>query len=225
MAEVLLALDTSSPACTAALAIGDEVLERHEVAAREHARLILPMVESLLAEAGIGLNTVDALVMGRWPGTFTGVRIAVGVAQGLAFAARRPVVPVSSLAILAQEAIESGAEGVLAAFDARMGEVYWGLYRPDAGGVALLLGREAVSSPEQVALPAGGRWTGAGSGFAAYGDRMAGAGVVAVKPEALPRARYALPLGRRGWRAGAAVEAEQAQPVYLRDQVVQQGGR
>lgn len=250
MAEVLLSLDTSSDACSVALGVDGDVLERHEIAPRGHTRLILPMIHSLLAEAGVSLNALDALVMGRGPGAFTGVRIAVGVAQGLAFSSQRPVVPVSSLAIVAQEALARSMGGgtneardshpgvnealpsvatpttkqrrtVVAASDARMGEVYWGVYRADESGVACLQGEEAVSLPDRVCVPESEGCIGAGSGFSVYEETLSRRHEFAVVfPELLPRARYALALGRRGLQKGEAVEAENALPVYLRDQVV-----
>lgn len=219
---VLLGIDTSSDACSVALSVGAAVLERHQVLARAHTRLVLPMVQALLAEAGIGLTSVDAFVMGRGPGAFTGVRIAVGVVQGLAFSSSRPVVPVSSLATVGQAMIEGGAEQVAVAFDARMGQVYWGTFAPDAGGLAAALGEEGVIDPQSAVLPQAGRWVGAGNGFAAYAQTLiaAGLGLEVIDADAMPRARHALALGRRGWLAGEAVDAEHAQPVYLRDRVV-----
>lgn len=219
--SVLLAIDTSSDACSVALGVGEAVHERHEIAPREHARLVLPMVQALLAEAGLSLTEVDALVMGRGPGAFTGLRIAAGVIQGLAFSVDRPVVPVSSLAIVAQGEIAAGAAQVAVAFDARMGEVYWGTFGRDETGLAVARDDEAVIAPTAVELAAIGDWVGAGSGFAAYpqelGQRLA---LMACHADHLPRAGHALALGERAWRAGEAVDAAQAQPIYLRDRVV-----
>ncbi|APZ43448.1 tRNA (adenosine(37)-N6)-threonylcarbamoyltransferase complex dimerization subunit type 1 TsaB [Acidihalobacter ferrooxydans] len=221
-AASLLAIETSTEACSVALAVGGAVFERHEIAPREHTRLVLPMVQSVLAEAGLALADIDAFVMGRGPGAFTGVRIAVGVVQGLAFSVDRPVVPVSSLATVAQGVMEAGATHVAVAFDARMDEVYWGAFVRDAAGVADLVGPEAVLPPDAVSLPQPGPWVGAGSGFAAYSERLSGRlGLREGYAQRLPRARDALVLGRRAWRAGAAVDAAQAQPVYIRDRVVQ----
>ena len=122
----ILALDTSTEACSAALLIDTEIHQRYEVAPREHGALILPMIETLLSEAGCAPTQLDALAFGRGPGAFVGVRIATGVAQGIAFAADLPVIPVSSLAAMAQS-VEHG--NVYSAIDARMNEVYWGAYR------------------------------------------------------------------------------------------------
>ena len=130
----LLALDTATEACSVALLHDGRVLSHYEVAPRMHAQRLLPMIQQLLGEAGIAASALDAIAFGRGPGAFTGVRIAIGVVQGLAFALDRPVLPVSNLAVLAQRALrEQGATQVAAAIDARMDEVYWGCYRAEAG--------------------------------------------------------------------------------------------
>ena len=121
----LLALDTATEACSAAVLADGEVLERYELAPRRHAALILPMIESVLAEAGLEISQLDAIAVGRGPGAFTGVRIAIGIAQGIAFAADLPVALVSTLAALALgTARDTGATRIAAALDARMGEIY-----------------------------------------------------------------------------------------------------
>ncbi len=130
----LLALDTATEACSVALLHDGRVLSHYEVIPRMHAQRLLPMIKDLLAEAGVALSAVDGIAFGRGPGAFTGVRIAIGVVQGLAFALERPVLPVSTLAVLAQRALrEQGAQQVAAAIDARMDEVYWGCYRAEQG--------------------------------------------------------------------------------------------
>ncbi|MBO3274796.1 tRNA (adenosine(37)-N6)-threonylcarbamoyltransferase complex dimerization subunit type 1 TsaB [Pseudomonas schmalbachii] len=216
----LLALDTSTEACSVALLHDGRRFSRHEVIPRLHAQRLLPMVQDLLAEAGIALSAVDAIAFGRGPGAFTGVRIAIGVVQGLAFALERPVLPISDLAILAQRAHrEHGAVQVAAAIDARMDEVYWGCYRLE-GGEMRLAGGEAVLPPEKAALPrdAQGEWFGAGTGWGTYGARMA-VQVTAQDASLLPHAEDLLDLAVFAWERGETVPAEQAQPVYLRDNV------
>ena len=216
----LLALDTATEACAVALLHGGKVISHYEVAPRLHAQRLLPMIHDLLGEAGLALAALDAIAFGRGPGAFTGVRIAVGVVQGLAFALDKPVLPVSNLAVLAQRALrEHGAQQVAAAIDARMDEVYWGCYRAEQGEMRLQ-GVEAVLAPEQAALPrnAEGQWFGAGTGWGAYAAR------IALQPAArddamLPHAEDLLTLARFAWLRGEAVPAEQAQPVYLRDNV------
>jgi tRNA threonylcarbamoyladenosine biosynthesis protein TsaB len=227
----LLAIETSTIACSAALHDGALLLERFEIAPREHAELLLPMIDALLAEAGWSRERLDVIAFGRGPGAFTGLRIAAAVAQGIAFGLDLPVVPVSTLAALARGAMgeESGAR-VIAAMDARMGEVYWGAYELEGsgeqGGVDTLesRGEEQVCAPAQAVLPEGAGWFGAGDGWNTYGGilrprlgpRLAGwdAGLY---PHACDVARLAAPI----YRSGGAVPAEQALPVYLRDKVAQ----
>lgn len=219
----ILAIDTSTEACSAALLCDGEVTERFQLAPREHAALILPMVESLLAEAGLALGQLDALAFGRGPGAFTGVRIGTGVVQGLAFGADLPVVPVSSLAAIAQGTWrELGAERVLAAIDARIQEVYWGAYRRGDSGVMELSGQEIVCRPGEVPVPTDGGWFGAGTGWGAYGDELrarVGAALDGCEAERFPHAADIAVLAVEGMSRGLAVPAEQALPVYLRDEV------
>lgn len=222
---IVLALETATEACSAALLVRGEVRERFVVAPREHSKRILPMLESLLAEAGISLAQVDALAFGRGPGSFTGVRIAAGVAQGVAFAAELPVVPVSSLAALAQG---QSAGRVLAAIDARMDEVYWGAYVRDTAGLMRLQGAEAVLPPGRTPTVEGGDWLGAGSGWETYGEILAAHHAAVLRgcaSAALPRAADVARLGAAAFAAGESCTPEQAQPVYLRDRVAWQKSR
>jgi len=183
----LLALDTATEACSVALLHDGKVASHYEVIPRLHAQRLLPMVQALLGEAGVALSAVDAIAYGRGPGAFTGVRIAIGVVQGLAFALQRPVLPVSTLATIAQRAWrEQGATQIAAAIDARMDEVYWG-------------------------------WFGAGTGWG-YAERMPVA-VQGCDAALLPHAEDLLRLAAFAWQRGEALEADQAQPVYLRDNV------
>ncbi|HEY0286003.1 MAG TPA: tRNA (adenosine(37)-N6)-threonylcarbamoyltransferase complex dimerization subunit type 1 TsaB [Pseudomonas sp.] len=215
----LLALDTATEACSVALLHDGKVLTHYEVIPRLHAQRLLPMIKDLLAEAGIGMSALDAIAFGRGPGAFTGVRIAIGVVQGLAFGLDRPVLPVSNLAVLAQRAFrEHDARQVAAAIDARMDEVYWGCYRETAGEMRLL-GNEAVMPPELATLPAdaSGPWFGAGTGWG-YAKRIA-VTLSAVDAGMLPHAQDLLTLATFAWQRGEAVIADDAQPVYLRDKV------
>lgn len=219
----LIAIETSTDACSAALYLDGEIRSRFESAPRRHAARILPMVDELLGEAGLALNGLDAVAFGRGPGAFTGLRIAAGVAQGLAFAAGLPVVPVSTLAALAQQLMPEQAK-VIAALDARMGEVYWGVYERDDSGLAHLVGRESVVAPEQAPLPPGTGWFGAGSGWASYGELLAArlGAALAGRAQALrPRAQEVAVLGARDYARGLTVSAERAEPVYLRDRVAE----
>lgn len=224
----VLGLDTATEACSAALAVNGEVFERYEVLGRGHAERLLPMVQEVLAEAGVALAAIDAIAFGRGPGGFTGLRIAAGVTQGLAFGAGLPVVPVSDLAALAARAARlRQARCVLTCLDARMAQVYWAAFDCADAGAPVPLTAEAVADPAAVRLPdAEGngdslRFFGAGHGFSAYpalhrllGERLAGfdAGL-------LPHAREIALLGATGFRAGQAAEPTEAVPVYLRDEV------
>ena len=216
----LLALDTATEACSVALLHDGRVISHYEVIPRLHAQRLLPMIKDLLAEAAVPLSALDAIAFGRGPGAFTGVRIAVGVVQGLAFALDRPVLPISNLAVLAQRAQrEHGAGQVAAAIDARMDEVYWGCYRADNGEMRLQ-GSEAVLAPEQAVLPvaASGDWFGAGTGWGTFAARIA-VPVVGQDAAMLPHAEDLLSLARFAWARGEALPADEAQPVYLRDKV------
>lgn len=215
----LLALETATEACSAALLVGDEVLERYQVSPRGHSQLILPMIDELLAEADLVIGQVDGIAFGRGPGAFTGLRIAVGVTQGIAFAADLPVVPVSTLAALAQGC---EADRVLAAIDARMDEVYWGIYQRNSGGLMTIQGKELVVSPGEVSLPEDHDWYGAGSGWESYRSTLTeqcGQQLAGLDGQRLPRAGEVARLGAAYFQAGGMVSAEQAMPVYLRDQV------
>jgi len=220
----LLAIETATEACSAAMFIDGEVHERFQLAPREHSRLLLPMLDELLADTGITLKMLDALAFGRGPGSFTGVRIAVSMIQGIALGADLPVVPVSTLAALAQGVLRShGERQVLAAIDARMEEVYWGAYRAAADGIMRLVGEEHVLPAQQVPLPEGEGWTGDGTGWQAYGPQLKerlGNQVDVVYGERYPSAADVAVLGAAGFEEGRAVAAEQALPVYLRDKVV-----
>ncbi len=181
------------------------------------------MMDGLLAEAGMGLTRLDALAFSRGPGSFTGVRIATSVVQGAAYGADLPVVPVSTLAALAQGYFRSsGASRVLAVFDARMGELYCGAYLLSDGNLMRATRAEEVASPETVALPTDGGWSGVGSGWATYGDVLRGrlgSRLLAVTPDTLCESRDVAVLAAAEFAQGHWVTAEQAQPVYLRERM------
>lgn len=222
----LLAVETATAACSAALYVNGEIRERHAHAPRRHAALILPMIDALLAEAQLQAVRLDAVAFGRGPGSFTGVRIAASVVQGLAFAAGLPVIAVSTLAALAQGAMhETGTERVLAALDARMSEVYWGMYQQASNGLAQLQGEECVSRPARVPVPASGQWTGAGSGWAVYADSLrqsCAKRVNQVLPDLEPRARDVVCLAVAELDKGHTLQPQAALPVYLRDNVARE---
>lgn len=220
----ILALDTATEACSAALLHGDNVYERHEIAPRRHAELILPMVDGVLAQAGLGLDDLDAIAFVRGPGAFTGVRIAAGVTQGLALGAGLPVIPLSSLATLAQGAACQSAF-LMPAIDARMGEIYWAVYGQGQDNLVNPLTEEQVTSPDAARVPADERIFGVGSGWGTYRLRLESVldgQITGIDHERYPLARDMLPLAVREYNAGRCVSADQALPVYLRDNVVKQ---
>ncbi len=219
----LLAIETATEACSAALYLDGELTQRYAVEPRGHSELVLAMMDELLGEAGVPLSQMDALAFGRGPGSFTGVRIATGVIQGAALGAGLPVVPVSTLAALAQRChSETGAGHILAAFDARVNEVYWAAYRVGGEGLVELVGEEQVCAAEAVAVPAGEGWHGAGTGWGTYEQllrRRLGTALAAVDASLLCRALEVAKLGVAGYQAGQGVSAEHALPIYLRNQV------
>ncbi|NWO07796.1 MAG: tRNA (adenosine(37)-N6)-threonylcarbamoyltransferase complex dimerization subunit type 1 TsaB [Alteromonadaceae bacterium] len=228
----LLALDTSSEGCSAALWLDGQLVERFEVAPRGHTRLLMPMIKELLAEQQLTPADLDALAFARGPGSFTGLRIATGVVQGLAWGLALPVVPVSSLAAVALLAIEQhsleNGDGIAVAFDARMGEVYWGTFECH-DGLPVAIGPERVCAPEAVALPEAGessprRWFGAGAGWRFHEAMPAPVtGQFVGRDETLvPRAAQVARLAEIAFQRGETVSAEQAQPVYVRDEVTWQ---
>lgn len=214
----LLALDTATEVCTVALWVAGSVLERNELGGR-HAERLLPMVNALLAEASLSLKQLDCIAFGRGPGSFTGLRIGAGVTQGLAFGAGLPVIPISSLAALAQGV---DAQRVLAAFDARMQQVYWGGYQRSPEGLMAPVTPETVVDPVAAPLLAGPGWVVAGSGWDAYKDILeprlsasSGSGL----PGIIPQARHVAALALSRFQAGDVVSPELAVPVYIRDDV------
>ena len=226
----ILALDTATEACSAALVCGGEIVERYEVIGRGHAERLLPMVQDVLAEAGVALAAVDAIAFGRGPGSFTGLRIGAGVTQGLAFGADLPVVPVSDLAALAARAsTQRGERYVLACLDARMAQVYWAAFDCADVNAPVALTAEAVSDPGEVRLPAINElqkgdsplFFGAGHGLSAYPalHTLLGPGLAGYDAELLPHAREIALIGAQVFAQGGAVGAEQALPVYIRDDV------
>ena len=219
----LLALDSSTEACSVALLDGDVVFERYLEAPREHMLRLLPMVDELLRERGLTLRDLDAITFARGPGSFTGLRICVGMVQGLAFGVDLPVIPISTLAVLAQAGVTaelSAGTHILSAIDARMDEVYWAWFQLNAAGLVESVGDEQLSAPERVDCGISfTRKIGVGSGWQ-YRPRLSDDGFSQIDETLLPRAAAILQLALPLWLAGAAVDVEQALPVYLRDKVV-----
>lgn len=220
-----LAIDASTEACSVALQVNNKVYSRYELCPQSHSLRLLPMIDSVLAEANVTLSALNGLIFGQGPGSFTGVRIGVGVAQGLAFAANLPVVGVSSLQAMAQQAyIEFGEEQVIAAIDARMAEVYNGFFQLDENNIMQAQQVEAVTPPAKL-----GDLMSAvidkpsyvvGSGWDAYPETLAELKRNDASPDILfPSATAMLVVGAHKFSLGQGVSAEHAQPVYVRDTV------
>ncbi|NVM89127.1 tRNA threonylcarbamoyladenosine biosynthesis protein TsaB [Variovorax sp. SG517] len=216
----LLAFDTSTEHLSVAVLHGDRLLSHDGAGGAQASSTLLPVIRQLLGEAGLALAELDAIAFGRGPGSFTGLRTACSVAQGLAYGAKVPLLPVDTLLAVAEEARHAfGAQQVVAALDARMEQVYAARYdfvahgplgQPEGGEEPLLL------APEELEVPAG--WALAGNAFAAYGERLAPA---AARHEALPMAAAMLRLAPALLAAGRTVPAAQAWPLYVRDKVAQ----
>jgi tRNA threonylcarbamoyladenosine biosynthesis protein TsaB len=213
----LLAIDTATERCSVAARIDDRWVERSVDTPRGHADIVLSMVDDVLKEGGISIGDLAGIAYGRGPGAFTGVRIAIGVVQGLAFGARLPTAGVSNLAAVAQQVAQQGRR-ILVCMDARMNEVYWGYFERDATGLVTAAANERLTAPEGVDVPKTDIDVLAGSAAAAY-PQLAFRFEDAVQIAALPRAREILVLGERELREGRGGSAFDAQPVYLRDQV------
>jgi len=216
---IILAIETSSELASCALFVDAHVLSRESGGVRTHSQSVLPMVQELLAEAGIELADCDAIAFGAGPGSFTGVRTACGVAQGLAFGAELPVIPLVTLAAMAEACrARTGASEVLAVLDARMNEVYWAQYRYDAGWTTVVA--PVLSAPDAVRPLAVDGLAACGNGFAAYpqafeGKAFAGGAHLDIVPHARDLAALAAP----ALAAGQALPAADAQPLYLRNKV------
>ncbi|PKI14256.1 tRNA (adenosine(37)-N6)-threonylcarbamoyltransferase complex dimerization subunit type 1 TsaB [Colwellia sp. 12G3] len=224
-----LALDASTEACSVALQVNGKTFSRYELCPQSHSLHLLPMIDAVLQEAGIKLAELDGLVFGQGPGSFTGVRIGVGVAQGLAFSANLPVVGVSSLQAMAQLAyIKHGQKQVVAAIDARMSEVYNGCFVLDENNIMQAQQAEAVTPPEKLTEHLSSVLTASfyavGTGWDAYSEKL-GEQLLSLKvnegsPEVLfPTAEAMLSIGKVKLEQGQGVSAEDAQPVYVRDTV------
>jgi tRNA threonylcarbamoyladenosine biosynthesis protein TsaB len=217
----ILIIDTATEACSVALEVNKQVFNRFEICPQQHSQRILPMIDEVLKEANVTLKDLDYLAFGRGPGSFTGVRIATGVLQGLALGTGHKVVGISTLAAMAQQAyVQNQSEQVTAAIDARMSEVYFGQYQVQQN-VMTLFGEEQVLPPEDGAALLGdcAEMAGVGTGWQAYPDLDAANKVDVLTDVLYPNALYMLPLAKALITAGLAVEVEDIQPVYLRDKV------
>jgi tRNA threonylcarbamoyladenosine biosynthesis protein TsaB len=243
----LLAFETATEACSVALYLDGEIIERHEVAPRLHAEYALPWAEELLAQAGIKRSQLDVIAISRGPGAFTGVRLAIALAQGIALALHKPVVAVSTLQAIAaalppplrmqgsseppQAAEGQGLSGrqdslenvrILAAIDARMGEVYLGAFECN-GDELVAISTEVVSAPDKIVLPDDqGGWHAVGTGFSAVDNALQshlGSQLLSVDASILPRATDVARLAVAAYARGEALAPERVEPAYLRNNV------
>ena len=217
----ILAIDTATEICSVALRIDGACSSREVLTQRSHAELVLPMVDELLREASLTLRDLDCIAYGRGPGAFTGVRVAVGVVQGLAFGARRPTVGISNLAAVAYQVMQPDAL-VLVCMDARMSEVYTASFSAQPDGSLELHSPERVLAPSEVEDPIAGRNRAmilAGTGFRAYPELRARFSDLPVHDAVLPHARDIAALAQIELEAGRALPAANVQPTYLRDKV------
>jgi tRNA threonylcarbamoyladenosine biosynthesis protein TsaB len=212
MTTKILALETSTDACSAALAIDDHIVERYQVAPQQHAKLLLTMVQEILEEAKLNLTDLDAIAFGCGPGSFTGLRIACGTAQGLAFGANLPVVAVSSLQVLAQGAYEEESlDQVLVGIDAKMQEIYFGIYQVASDNIMQPLQPDSLCVPNEIFIPNNNKdWIGVGDAWQEYSQQFRSIAYC------YPKARYVAKLAKIDYAAGKVVAPENAQPVYLR---------
>ena len=216
----LLAIETATETCSVALTVNDEVLERYQHAPRQHAELLLPWVQQLLAEAGIGFSALDAVAFSQGPGSFTSLRIGIGVVQGLAWASDLPVIPVSSLAATAQTAVNDGVEFALVALDARMNEVFTGTFEVNSNKLMIPVTAEKVCPPEYVQVPVHPKACGIGIGFERYNALDAlSEKLLEIHPGVWPKASSVIQLAQDWLNTNQPLSAEFAQPVYLRDNV------
>ncbi len=224
-----LALDTSTEACSVALALDGQILALDEVCPQQHSKRILPMIQQLLADAGVSLNQLDGIIFGRGPGSFTGVRIGVSVAQGLAFGADLPVFGVSTLAAMAQAAaVQQNATEVIAAIDARMAEVYIAAFTLGEAGLMQAITPEIAAKPAALpevltSLSFTSQVLGVGTGWQTYPQALQQLAPALITDSILyPSAQFMLPFASRAWQQQLFVSAEQAEPVYVRDEVTWQ---
>lgn len=220
----LLAFETATEACSVALYVDGEVRERFDIVPKQHTQLALPWAEQLLAEAGIKKSQLDAIAVGIGPGAFTGVRLAVALVQGIALALDKPVLPVSTLAALAMQGADLNCDRILAAIDARMGEIYCAEFRLDKDNLVDALSEEIVIAPETYRSLFEGSMVGVGTGFAANGGVLQNsleAHLIVCRADALPHAVDVVRLALRDYALGKMIAPDTLEPAYLRNKVAQ----
>lgn len=228
----ILALDSSTEACSVALLTENRIIHRFADAPRAHTQLLLPMVEEVLAEANLSQDAVDAIAFGRGPGSFTGIRIAASMAQGLAFALEKPLLAISTLAALAQGALSNHqqvntSDTIVAAIDARMSEIYWACFTVGDDGLVRLVVEERLSAPSKLNIGSQNdnvNIVGVGTGWRLKNEMPQTIQTLELFPDALPSAYHIVQLAARDFAQGLSQAPEDALPVYLRDNVAWQNG-
>ena len=220
--STILALDSSTEACSCALAIEGDIFEKFEFIPRMHTQYILPMIKNLMAEHNLSFTDLDSVAVGAGPGSFTGLRIAAGVAQGIAFGAELPIIPVSTLAAMAQQNLDSDSQYIFSCLDARINEVYWAIYA--ANGINIQLeGEEQLCKPELVELKIKDSCYAVGSGMS-FIEKMSGQTQSLIKSydvDVYPRAGTMAELATIYFEQGKTVKPENFSPTYLRNKVTQ----
>ncbi|HYF97643.1 MAG TPA: tRNA (adenosine(37)-N6)-threonylcarbamoyltransferase complex dimerization subunit type 1 TsaB [Coxiellaceae bacterium] len=216
----ILSFDTSTEMCSAALKIGEKLLARQHLAPQKHAELLLPMISELLIDAQLGIDQLDAIAFGQGPGSFMGLRIGVGVVQGLAYGANKPVIAVSSLQAIAQTAYERyGITRVAASIDARMQALYWGLYELDEHKIMQAVRDDSLIEPQALRNEDLSSWVAAGQGWQVYANEHA-LSFAETYSELYPMASAMLDIATYKFKQQEFQSAEEAEPYYLRNQVV-----
>ncbi len=218
----ILAFETATEACSVALFIDGEMHERFDVVPKQHTALALPWAEQLLAESGVKKSQLDAIAVGIGPGAFTGVRLAVALVQGIALALDKPVLPVSTLAALAMQGADLKPERILAAIDARMGEIYCAEFQLDFDGLVYSVSEEIVIAPDAYRHVSGHPLVGVGTGFSAINNALQvnlGSQLVQCRADALPHAADIARLALRDFQSGKMIAPDQLEPAYLRNKV------
>jgi tRNA threonylcarbamoyladenosine biosynthesis protein TsaB len=218
-----LAIETSSNACSVAVQNGDDIIENHVIKPREHTKILLPMIRQSLGEAALEPTDLDAVILGNGPGSFIGMRIGASVAQGICYGAGLKIVPISSLAAVAAEVMhKEGAESVVVAQDARMGEIYVGRFMQEGDGLPCLVGEEEICAVGTIVDIASGS-TAAGHAWQKYDELVVGneSSIASVSAFSLPRASYLLSSGKARYECGGAILPEALIPAYLRTKVAE----
>ena len=218
----ILSLDTSTSACSVALMVDDQISTHFSIAPRQHAKLILPIIDKLLNDAELSLSNLDGIAFCRGPGSFTGIRLAASVVQGLAYGADLPVIPVSTLAAMVLGAYRKfGVSRVLPALDAKMGQVYWAAYHVVDEKTVEAMMADSLADPDQMVMRSEGEWIGVGDGWRSYDFKvLCSKPLVVVHPEFYPQARSMLAFAADQLQKGKGIQACHVLPIYLRDDVV-----